>query len=142
MGQRGAILLLAKILYSQRPQKCPKCLQVLLQTLTLLELDTLQVERVPQHVAAPRLVLLGEEQQVGVDKEGHLEAREQQRSWNQSLGTEKGALPCGDAPAMTGGPGPASRRGQLLLHPSGCSRQASDKPPPARQPPTEACRVP
>lgn len=55
-------------------RKPPKCLQLLLQTLTLLQLDTVQVQRVPQHVAAPRLVLLGEEQQVRVDKESHLEA--------------------------------------------------------------------
>lgn len=67
------------------PENAPKHLQLPLQTLTLLELDTLQVERVPQHVAAPRLVLLGEEQQVGVDKEGHLEAQEQQRSYKEFI---------------------------------------------------------
>lgn len=72
-GQQGAA--------GQKPlqpaaRKPPKCLQLLLQTLTLLELDTVQVQRVPQHVAAPGLVLLGEEQQVGVDKESHLEAQE------------------------------------------------------------------
>lgn len=66
-------------------RKASKCLQLLLQTLTLLELDTLQVQRVPQHVAAPGLILLGEEQQVRVDKESHLEAQEQQRSCKEFI---------------------------------------------------------
>lgn len=88
---------LEEIFFSgQKAEKPPKDLQLLLQTLTLLELDTLQVQRVPQHVTAPGLVLLGEEQQVGVDKESHLETREQQRkiyrvSW-------KCPLPWGEAP--------------------------------------------
>lgn len=36
----------------------------LLHTLTFLELYTLQIERIPQHVAAPWLILLSEKQQV------------------------------------------------------------------------------
>lgn len=91
-------------------RKPPKCLQLLLQTLTLLELDTLQVQRVPQHVAAPGLILLGEEQQVGVDKESHLEAQESKGEsvGSSPLGTEtvswKRPLPWGEAPGSTGSP--------------------------------------
>lgn len=60
---------------NHEPRKSPKHLQPLQQTLTLLELDTLQVERVPQYIATSRLVLLGEEQQVRVDEESHLDSR-------------------------------------------------------------------
>lgn len=62
-------------IFNHEPRKHPKHLQLLQQTLTLLELDTLQVERVPQYIAASRLVLLGEEQQVRVDEESHLDSR-------------------------------------------------------------------
>lgn len=62
-------------IFNHEPRKHPNHLQLLQQTLTLLELDTLQVERVPQYIAASRLVLLGEEQQVRVDEESHLDSR-------------------------------------------------------------------
>lgn len=42
------------------------------RTRTFLQLHALEVEGVPQDVAAARLVLLGEEQQVRIGKQGHL----------------------------------------------------------------------
>lgn len=49
-----------------------ECRASLGHTLTFLQLHALEVEGVPQDVAAAWLVLLGEEQQVGVGKERHL----------------------------------------------------------------------
>lgn len=123
-------------------RKPPKCLHLLLQTLTLLELDTLQVQRVPQHVAAPRLILLGEEQQVRVDKESHLEGQESKGEsvGSSPLGTEtvswKYPLPWGEAPGSKGSPDSPFQGADGC-----CTQRASDEAPLTWKVPPEACGV-
>lgn len=58
--------------------------------LTFLQLHTLEVEGIPQDVAAARLVLLGEEQQVRIGKQRHLRQARAHRTGSSAVPEAKG----------------------------------------------------